>query len=88
MCKQLECLGILEQQLVVVARSARQPRSGASPSSPQNLSDGGIGEHCRRVRLEVEEGSRHLAQRRRRAPFRIGQGSEGFVCARSDRCRR
>ena len=86
MCKQLECLGILEQQLVVVARSARQPSSGASPGSPQSLSDGGIGEHCRRVRLEVEEGSRHLAQRRRRAPFRIGQGRDGFVCARSDRC--
>ena len=47
MDKQLECLGIVEQQLVMLTGGARKPGSGAMPGSPQSLSYSGVGQHCR-----------------------------------------
>ena len=72
----------------VFTRDSRQPSSGAAPGSPQSLSDGGIIEHCRCIRimrLEIEPGGRHVMQGHRRAPLRIGQCSEGFVRTVRDR---
>jgi len=68
--------------------AARQPSSGATPGSPQSLSDGGVGEHDRRVGLKVEEVCRHVLPGRRWTPSRIGQSGEGLFRARRDRSTR
>ena len=82
--EQLERLGIVEQQLVMLARGARQPSSGAAPGGPQGLGNGIVSKHDGRGRLEGEESGGHVSQGCRRAPLGVGQGCKRVIRTRRD----
>ena len=81
--EQLERLGIVEQQLVMLARGARQPSSGAAPGGPQGLGNGIVSKHDGRGRLEGEESGGHVSQGCRRAPLGVGQGCKRVIRTRA-----